>query len=341
MHDKLNFFEPWEALPPSHENQLTRALLVVLRYCPIAHQAWLALIDSRLLLHSLPPPAFDTQRSTILRGEEQPATNEPIKGISVLCSADIATASSGRVLHPDRGQVFDGVIRYGDEAVIVLESKLGEFADDWQARNINLHGQPVVFDGPIKRMSWHDVLAIFTDIADENRGLIGGAERIILTDFLDFVDRQFPQLGPFNTLRRCQAEASRVGRRLDMILMEVLGSDAPKFPGMHLAVTPAQLNYNRKNRTVELTMWPADTLEQAREFYKRPEAIKRLLMLADEGWRIGPNFHFGFVASGLCWMTTALPHMGCFGSSSFVCTGRWRVTREAGRSAAEQGAKRP
>ncbi len=35
------------------------------------------------------------------------------------------------------------------------------------------------------------------------------------------------------------------------------------------------------------------------------------------------------------------PHMGCFGSSSFVCAGRWRVTREAGRSAAEQGAKRP
>src|SRR5208337_943680 len=35
------------------------------------------------------------------------------------------------------------------------------------------------------------------------------------------------------------------------------------------------------------------------------------------------------------------PHMGCFRSSSFVCAGRWRVTREAGRSAAEQGAKRP
>ena len=34
-------------------------------------------------------------------------------------------------------------------------------------------------------------------------------------------------------------------------------------------------------------------------------------------------------------------HMGWFRSSSFVCAGRWRVTREAGRSAAEQGAKRP
>lgn len=54
-------------------------------------------------------------------------------------------------------------------------------------------------------------------------------------------------------------------------------------------------------------MWPADTLEQARYFYKRPGAIERLLKLVEEGWRVEPNFHFGFMASGLCWMTAPLP----------------------------------
>jgi hypothetical protein len=43
------FFEPWERIPANHENQLTRALLVVLRYCPIAHQAWLSLVDAAVL----------------------------------------------------------------------------------------------------------------------------------------------------------------------------------------------------------------------------------------------------------------------------------------------------
>ena len=33
----------------------------------------------------------------------------------------------------------------------------------------------------------------------------------------------------------------------------------------------------------------------------------------------------------------SLPHMGCFRSSSFVCAGSWRVTREAGRSGAKRG----
>lgn len=32
MRDPLNFFEPFEQLPTGHENQLTRAFLVVLRH---------------------------------------------------------------------------------------------------------------------------------------------------------------------------------------------------------------------------------------------------------------------------------------------------------------------
>ena len=92
-----------------------------------------------------------------------------------------------------------------------------------------------------------------------------------------------------------------------MNLREVLGNDAPKFPGKHFAVALAQLYYNMDERSVELTMWPADTLQQARVFYMRPGATERLLALEKDGWRNRPNFHFGFMASGLCWLTAALP----------------------------------
>jgi hypothetical protein len=84
MNDRLNFFEPWNRLPAHHENQLTRALLVVLRCCPIAQQAWLSLINPALALHSLPRPTFDTQRGKILSSEDQPTTNEPIKGMATI-----------------------------------------------------------------------------------------------------------------------------------------------------------------------------------------------------------------------------------------------------------------
>jgi hypothetical protein len=44
--DALNFFLPFRRLEPNHETQLTRALLVVLRYSPMAHAAWLRLVAS-------------------------------------------------------------------------------------------------------------------------------------------------------------------------------------------------------------------------------------------------------------------------------------------------------
>lgn len=316
MHDRLNFFEPWER-PANHENQLTRALLVVLRYCPIAHQAWLSLVDAasaptadeklpKLTLHSLPRPTFDTQRAQILSDKDQPKTNEPIKGISVFCSADTTNDAPTAVVESDRGQVLDGIIRYGDDLVIVLESKLHELADYSQARNINLYGQPISFDSPIRKISWRDVLASFTDLADEKRGLISGAEREILNDFLAFVDANFPQLGPLNTLARCAAEPSRVRRRLHAILSEVLGADET-LPGVHSSVSLARLEYDAESLDVELHMWPADTLEQARVFYPRPNVIDRVLTLEHEGWTIYPNFHFGFMAKGFNWTNTSLP----------------------------------
>ena len=312
MQDRLNFFEPWER-PANHENQLTRAFLVVLRYCPIVQQAWLSLVDAaapqsldpKLTLHSLPRPTFDTQRAQILRGEDRPKTNEPIKGISVLCSADASNDAPSVVEESDRGQVLDGIIRYGDDIVVVLESKLHESVDDHQARNINLYGQPIHFDGPVRKISWRDVLASFSDLADEKRCLISGAEREILNDFLSFVDTKFPHLGPFNTLARCVAEPSRVWRRLHAILSEVLRTDGTALPGTHNAVITAYLEY--EDRQVKLRMYPADTLQQARVFYDQPNIIERTLMLEQDGWTILPNFHFGFMAKGFGWTTTTLP----------------------------------
>jgi hypothetical protein len=33
----------------------------------------------------------------------------------------------------------------------------------------------------------------------------------------------------------------------------------------------------------------------------RSQAVERVLNLENEGWGVSPNFHFGFMAKGLCW----------------------------------------
>jgi hypothetical protein len=54
----------------------------------------------------------------------------------------------------------------------------------------------------------------------------------------------------------------------------------------------------------ELHLYPADTLSQARVFYRDRARVVRLLSLRDRGWRIEPNFHFGFMERGLTWTET-------------------------------------
>jgi hypothetical protein len=305
--DRLNFFEPYESLLPSHENQLTRALLVVLRYCPIAHQAWLSLIDPGKQLLALPHPTFSTQRAQILQENCGKPTDEPISGISVICAAD-APAAASEVVQSDRGQVLDGIIRYENDLVIVLESKLDGPVTSLQATNINLHGQPVRFEENVHAISWRQILLVFDAFANEERGLTAGAERIILQDFLTFVDRNFPRLGPFNLLRSCAGDPSRLLRRLRAIIDEAQIGGQPTgdssrvgiiLPGQHLTVISAYLVY--ENGQVVLKMFPADTLEQAREFYGRPKAPQQVSALHSKGWTISPNFHFGYMAKGLCW----------------------------------------
>jgi len=121
-HDNLNFFDPNKDIPAHHENQLTRAFLVVLRISPAAHQVWLSLAAPRHRLYELPRPwSFDTQRWKMFGSA--PDVAEPIEGISVLQAADEQVVD-GPVVITDRDMVLDGIVRYGDELLIVIETKL-------------------------------------------------------------------------------------------------------------------------------------------------------------------------------------------------------------------------
>ncbi len=57
---------------------------------------------------------------------------------------------------------------------------------------------------------------------------------------------------------------------------------------------------------VALHLYPADTLTQARALYTKPHPVERLLALRERGWRLQPNFHFGFMEKGLTWTRSLL-----------------------------------
>lgn len=63
--------------------------------------------------------------------------------------------------------------------------------------------------------------------------------------------------------------------------------------------------FNREEE-IALALYPADTLTQARVFYKDDARVKNTLELDKGDWAVRPNFHWGFWEKGLSWTTSRL-----------------------------------
>jgi len=306
MDRHLNFFAPYERIAASHENQLTRALLVVLRYSPMAHQAWLHLVAPDKHLHDLSKAEFATQRERILAADTEIPEGEAVPGISVWLAPD-ATQVTSRIEASDRQQVLDGIVTYGNDLVVVIENKVAWGGVTEQPNRINLHGSPVVFEEKPRSVTWQKLLGALSDLVE--RDLVSGAERLVIGDFLDLVEEHFPLIGPYSTLMRCGSQRFRVERRLDTIQGEAVGTDESKELGWRdISGTPkifmAGLLFDSDDSTVCLHMYPGDTLGQSRAFYSDIAAVDAVLALQSDGWSVEPNFHWGFMATGYAWTKT-------------------------------------
>ena len=309
MDGRLNFFSPYERSAAWHENQLTRALLVVFRYSPICHQAWLHLVGLDRSLHDLPKAEFATQRQRVLVSETDIPEGDAVPGISVWLAPgaqDIREA----VQSSDRQQILDGIITYGSSLVIVIENKINTSELTEQPHQINLHGSPVVFDKKPRSVKWQDLLGVLSDLME--RELISGSERMLVGDFLEFVERHFPEIGPYSTLRRCGGNGYRLKLRLDSVQGKALKTESGKGEGWRdIAGTKkifmAWLGLAIEGTDVCLRMYPGDTLGQSREFYADAASVASVLALRQDSWIIEPNFHWGFMATGYAWMKTPLP----------------------------------
>ena len=309
MSNHLNFFIPYQSAAAWHENQLTRALLVVLRYSPIAHQAWLHLVMPGCSLEKLPKAEFATQRQRIVSSRSEGSESDAIPGISVWLAPD-ATKVNASMEASDRQQILDAIISYGNELVVVVENKISWCGHTEQPHRINLHGAPVKFELQPRSVRWQDVLATLTDLIE--RELVYGAERLLIGDFLDLVEEHFPQIGPYSTLARCGNHPFRVERRLDSVQGLAVGVDEGKGLGWRNIVGAqkifmAWLGLASDNTMVSLRMYPADTLGQARAFYSDPKSVEAVLALRSDGWLVEPNFHWGFMATGHAWAESPLP----------------------------------
>ena len=303
MPGHINVFEPYERKGAHYEDALTRAFLLVLRGVPVAHAAWLHLVDQAhrknegagiSLLHELPAPEVHMQTATV---------PDTLRVVSVV-QTDAHVHVDRDVRSSDRRQVLDGVVGYGD-LVIVIENKPWH-GDIWVKQlDVNIP-EGATHDARVACVVWSDVVSAWGRLLASNH--LNRAEALLVGDFLDYVEHHFPGLRSYSRVGSCGGDSERLHRRCEALLKQIAGVDVVQYQrgwGWHIDLEPGQCarkiglipepESNPPRLVVEID--PADTMGQARMTYREVPLAAVDELLREPRWDGWPNFHLMFMST--------------------------------------------
>lgn len=302
----LNVFEPYRELGRSHEDQLTRAAMIVLRLVPLAREALLQAIGEPSQSR-LPDCVIDMQATNLVDPSEESAAGGEVERqrlVSVFLTPDTEPVDiSPEITEIDRGQRFDGVLRFDPELVVVLESKVCRRwarRDGKRVAELNLGGTHFEHSRTCV-LHWHDLLESWWRLVE--LGVLAPAEQAIVGDVLAYAHQDFGQLLPYGTLRRVGADPVRRKWRLRSLLAEATGI-APERAGLvHIrldtaigAVTLQRAALEADEERLTLHIWPGELKAQAEQLYAggRAERLCELIGSDGDAWTVRPQPLLGF-----------------------------------------------
>lgn len=307
----MNVFVPYERRPHTHEDNLTRAFLLVLRGVPVAHAAWLDLVDQAHRanggsgvprLHALAAPRIVTQTGSVPEGVR--------RVISLVQSDETFVDESDAEVSP-RCQVLDGVVSY-DEFALVIENKPSHRNIRPEQLRVNVPAG-VTHDVKVAGIAWRDIVLAWGRLLEA--GHLGPAETVLLGDFLDFVETFHPTLRPFSKVGFCGRDIGRLGRRCAELLKALAPDDYRPHRGWGQTIRLSEgqcalmVGFFPRARETDVDLVvefdPGDTTSQGRALYAKAE-LARVLELRSRGWTITPNFHLAHMTMNLVYTTVLL-----------------------------------
>jgi len=305
----MNTFIGYERKPHHHEDNLTRAFLLVLRGVPVAHAAWLDLVDRAHRanhgtgvprLHELPAPRVDTQVGSV---------SSTAKEVISLVQTDEEVFKDQDIQPSQRKQILDGVVVY-DQLALVIENKPSHL-NIWEGQlQINVP-EGVSLNPRTACITWKDIVEAWGRLLEA--GHLGAAEAVLLGDFLDYVEEHFATLRPYSKVGLCGTDHDRLRRRCKALLINLAGEKQVKYHrgwGWYIALEKAQpatqlgLSCEGEGEDTCLLFDVAlgDTTSQGRLMMENL-ALESILELEEHGWEVRTNFHYMHMQKILWWST--------------------------------------
>lgn len=316
----INYFRPYESKKPHHEDQLTRAYLVLLRY---SYHALVAFYDycRESQLHcqdNLKLPAITGQLSSDWIFETQkrnPEINTALLYSVLITDKEIEKLQKHNVEASDRNAVYDGIITIGNEITFVIEVKPhseNAWFNQLNPSRENLSEDTTVISSPIQ-LQWKEIVGGLSKTLSSST--ISAQEKIMINDFLEFIDDNFWYLNPYDNFATCKNFEGLLYRRTENVLKKIAINTtlvnehrswgyyidtSSVFDEIHQLGFILFFDSANSKWHVSLVMAFADIMSQAREFYLKDIDYSRL----GKGWNVEPNFHVSFRGSGLVWFNS-------------------------------------
>ena len=309
--EHLSYFEPYESKTPWHEDQLTRAYLTILRLVPPAHQDFVQQIRAcqheTRSIHALPLDVVGKKCDIYTQKSEVPKTRGRL--VSLLLSDDFWTQDTR--IHPvDRGARYDGVICYADDWIVTIENKprVGNVWED-QLRPSLQKDSEVLWEEQVVSLSWRTVIHRLGELIA--KGGLSGTEKLLLQDFLAFVDKNFEYLKPYYSFELCGQSAYLLTLRCKELLASLgLGKvDRHKGWGHVVRIDNGPLSEIKLQPTddvaespsIELVLCAGVGCPRSRDLLDRLDVAELDNLSTVEGWTVRPDLSFRYRGAGYAW----------------------------------------
>jgi hypothetical protein len=316
--ERLNYFNPYESKGPEHEDQLTRAYLVLLKHSSHAFFTFFEYCRNKLEL--------DEQKQTfsILEYIETGWTFDTQKNnpkietdylLSILITNE-KTKCDPRVSSINRNARYDGIITFGEKLTMIIENKPQSthvWFDQLNPSRKSLPEDIIIYENPII-LEWKEIIRHLNSLLSIST--ISGYEKIMIDDFLAFVDENFSALNPYDNFSLCKNNENLIRRRIQNILKSIahiLPADPHPGWGHYIYVPFDQikkigliLKKDENNWKLNLELFFGNTQNQAKSFYESKPEISKLCDLKADGWFLESNFHMSYVRTNLVWFESEM-----------------------------------
>jgi hypothetical protein len=317
--ERLNYFNQYNSKESHHEDVLTRAYLILLKhsfhvlalfidYCKTKHHPDVAKSEETLALAKLIENGWGVQTQ-----KGNPAIESDWL-LSILIT-DINIASSVKeVQAADRRAVYDGMINFGNRMTFIIENKprsqnvwFGQLSPSLE----NLSVETKIYSRPVI-LEWKEIIKHLNLLL--STPTLTGSEKMLVEDFLEFIDVNFSFLNPFDNLSLCKGNYELIQRRI-LNLLKLIVKDENMVQkhrgwGYYIQTPYAQireigliLNTNEPWQ-LELSLYFGATQTQARTLYTQDIQLEKI---DSEEWNVRSNFHVAYQSSNLVWFEGCKP----------------------------------